>query len=201
MVGENFRFGHKAAGHVDTLTEAGRTAGFTVEGLALAGDAGPEHGAWSSTYIRERVAEGDVEAAAEALGRPVRVSGVVVEGDRRGRELGFPTANVPAHSGTAVPADGVYAGWLTVLAPAPGGPSYDEKLPAAISVGTNPTFDGLDRRVESYVLDRDDLELYGATVAVDFVARLRGQVKFESIDDLITQMKADVDAARKLLAR
>ncbi len=199
VVGENFRFGHKAAGHVDTLTEAGKTAGFTVEGLALSGDAGPEHQAWSSTYVRERVAEGDVEAAAAALGRPLRVTGVVVEGDRRGHELGFPTANVPAEAGIAVPVDGVYAGWLTVLRPAPGGPSYSERLPAAISVGTNPTFDGLDRRVESYVLDRDDLELYGAQVAVDFVARLRGQVRFDSIDDLITQMKADVDTARRLL--
>jgi riboflavin kinase/FMN adenylyltransferase len=197
VVGENFRFGHKAAGHVDTLVEAG----LTVETLTLEGDAGPEHRPWSSTYVRERVAAGDVEAAAEALGRPLRVTGVVVEGDHRGRELGFPTANVPAEPAAAVPADGVYAGWLTMLARAPGGPAYPERLPAAVSVGTNPTFDGLDRRVESYVLDRDDLELYGATVAVDFVARLRGQVKFDAIDDLITQMKADVDNCRRVLGR
>ena len=199
VVGENFRFGHKAAGHVDTLVEAGDAAGFEVDALALTGDAGPEHQAWSSTYIRERVADGDVAAAADALGRPLRVTGVVVEGDHRGHELGFPTANVPAEPGTAVPADGVYAGWLTVLEPGPGAPSYEDRLPAAISVGTNPTFDGMDRRVESYVLDRDDLELYGARVAVDFVDRLRGQVKFDSIDDLITQMKADVDKARRIL--
>ena len=196
VVGENFRFGHKAAGHVDTLVAAGAKNGFQVEGLSLAGDAQP----WSSTYIRERIAEGDVEAAAEALGRPLRVTGVVVEGDKRGRELGFPTANIPADSKAAIPLDGVYAGWLTVLEPAPHSPSYDEPLPAAISVGSNPTFDGVDRRVESYVLDRDDLELYGARIAVDFVARLRGsQIRFDSIDELLVQMKADVDGARRIL--
>lgn len=199
VVGENFRFGHKAAGHVDTLIEAGTANGFDVEGLALAGDGAEQP--WSSTYIRAKIAEGDVEAAAEALGRPLRVTGVVIEGDKRGRELGYPTANIPAAPDAAVPLDGVYAGWLTVLEPAPGAPSYGERLPAAISVGSNPTFDGVDRRVESYVLDRDDLELYGSKVAVDFVARLRGsQIKFESIDDLLVQMKADVDGARTLLS-
>jgi riboflavin kinase/FMN adenylyltransferase len=197
VVGENFRFGHKAAGHVDTLIAAGSQAGFEVVGLALAGDRQP----WSSTNIRALIAEGDVEGAAEALGRPLRITGVVVEGDKRGRELGYPTANLPVPAGLAVPLDGVYAGWLTVLEPAPGAPAYDEPLPAAISVGTNPTFDGLDRRVESYVLDRDDLVLYGARIAVDFVARLRGsQIRFESIDDLLVQMKADVDAARRILS-
>jgi riboflavin kinase / FMN adenylyltransferase len=196
VVGENFRFGHRAAGHVDTLIAAGAEAGFQVEGLSLAGGEQP----WSSTYIRERIAEGDVEAAAEALGRPLRVTGVVVEGDKRGRELGYPTANIPADPAAAIPVDGVYAGWLTVLEPAPGAPSYDEPLPAAISVGSNPTFDGVDRRVESYVLDRDDLELYGAKIAVDFVSRLRGtQIRFETIDELLVQMKADVDGARRSL--
>ena len=197
VVGENFRFGHKAAGHVDTLVAAGARDGFQVEGLRLAGDGQP----WSSTYIRERIAKGDVEAAAEALGRPLRVTGVVVEGDKRGRELGYPTANIPADPAAAIPLDGVYAGWLTVLEPAPGGPSYGEPLPAAISVGSNPTFDGVDRRVESYVLDRDDLELYGARIAVDFVARLRGtQIRFDTIDELLVQMKADVDGARRILS-
>jgi riboflavin kinase/FMN adenylyltransferase len=196
VVGENFRFGHKAAGHVDTLVAAGATHGFQVEGLSLAGDGQP----WSSTYIRGRIAEGDVEAAAAALGRPLRVTGVVVEGDKRGRELGFPTANIPADPQAAIPLDGVYAGWLTVLEPAEGAPAYPEPLPAAISVGSNPTFDGVDRRVESYVLDRDDLELYGARIAVDFVARLRGsQIRFDSIDELLVQMKADVDGARRIL--
>ena len=196
VVGENFRFGHKAAGHVDTLVEAGATAGFQVEGLALKGDAQP----WSSTLVRELIAAGDVEGAAAILGRPLRVTGIVVEGDKRGRELGFPTANIPADPNAAIPLDGVYAGWLTVLEPAPGAPQYGEPLPAAISVGSNPTFDGVDRRVESYVLDRDDLELYGSRIAIDFVARLRGtQIRFDSIDELLVQMKADVDAARRLL--
>ncbi|GAB2658011.1 bifunctional riboflavin kinase/FAD synthetase [Kribbella swartbergensis] len=196
VVGENFRFGHKAAGHVDTLVTAGATHDFQVEGVTLAGDRQP----WSSTYVRERIAEGDVEAAAEALGRPLRVTGVVVEGDKRGRELGFPTANIPADPGAAIPLDGVYAGRLTVLEPAEGAPSYPDPLPAAISVGSNPTFDGVDRRVETYVLDRDDLELYGARIAVDFVARLRGsQIRFDSIDELLVQMKADVDGARRIL--
>ncbi|TWD83548.1 riboflavin kinase/FMN adenylyltransferase [Kribbella amoyensis] len=196
VVGENFRFGHKAAGHVDTLAEAGASAGFQVVGLTLRGEAQP----WSSTYIRELIAAGDVEGAANALGRPLRVTGVVVEGDKRGRELGYPTANIPADPGAAVPLDGVYAGWVTVLEPAAGSPAYGEPLPAAISVGSNPTFDGVDRRVESYVLDRDDLELYGSKIAVDFVARLRGtQIRFDSIDDLLVQMKKDVDAARRSL--
>lgn len=198
VVGENFRFGHKAAGHVDTLVAAGAAAGFQVEGLSLAGDAQP----WSSTYIRELIAEGDVEGAAGALGRPLRVTGVVIEGDKRGRELGYPTANIPAMPGAAVPLDGVYAGWLTVLDPAPGAPQYAEPLPAAISVGSNPTFDGVDRRVESYVLDRDDLELYGSKVAIDFVTRLRGtQIRFDTIDDLLVQMKLDVDGARRILTQ
>jgi riboflavin kinase/FMN adenylyltransferase len=198
VVGENFRFGHKAAGHVDTLVRAGAQYGFQVEGLSLAGEQQP----WSSTSVRQLLADGAVEAAAEALGRPFRVTGVVIEGDKRGRELGYPTANIPADPGAAVPQDGVYAGWLTVLTPAPGAPAYPDPLPAAISVGSNPTFDGVDRRVESYVLDRDDLELYGAEVAIDFVARLRGtQIRFDTIDDLLVQMKADVDGARTLLAR
>jgi riboflavin kinase/FMN adenylyltransferase len=198
VVGENFRFGHKAAGHLDTLMAAGALAGFQVEGLTLSGDRQP----WSSTYIRELIAQGDVEGAAEALGRPLRVTGVVVEGDKRGRELGYPTANIPAEAGAAIPLDGVYAGWLTVLETPGKGPSDGKPLPAAISVGSNPTFDGMDRRVESYVLDRDDLDLYGRRIAVDFVARLRGsQIKFGSIDELLVQMKADVDAARRLLSR
>ena len=197
VVGENFRFGHKQAGDVDLLRRLGRTFGFGVEGAPLVAEEGT---VFSSTYIRSCVDAGDVVAAARALGRPLRVTGVVVEGDKRGRELGYPTANIPADPTAAVPQDGVYAGWVTVLEAAPGAPSYPEPLPAAISVGSNPTFDGVDRRVESYVLDRDDLELYGARIAVDFVARLRGtQIRFDSIDELLVQMKADVDGARRIL--
>jgi riboflavin kinase/FMN adenylyltransferase len=191
VVGANFRFGSRAAGDVATLQAFGRDHGFVAEGIAL--DGGPM--VWSSTYVRTCLAAGDVAGAAEALGHPYAVRGVVVEGDRRGRELGFPTANVPTDGLTAAPADGVYAGWLRRL-------DTRETYPAAISVGTNPTFDGVrDRRVESYVLDRTDLELYGVEVEVSFVERLRGMVAFESVDKLVDQMHADVARARELLGR
>jgi riboflavin kinase/FMN adenylyltransferase len=144
--------------------------------------------------VRTCLAAGDVEGAAEALGRPYSVVGHVVEGDHRGRELGYPTANVPTQ-GRAAPADGVYAGWLTRL-DEPGSPP----LPAAISVGTNPTFDGeRERRVEAYVLDRDDLELYGEPVEISFVARIRGMVAFEGVDALVETMARDVERTRELL--
>jgi len=191
VVGANFRFGSRAAGDVATLREAGRRHDFAVEGIAL--DGGPQ--VWSSTYVRNCLAAGDVEGAAEALGRPFTVRGEVVKGDHRGRKLGFPTANVPTHAMLAAPADGVYAGWLRRL-----DGTGEALLPAAISVGTNPTFDGVrEHRVESYVLDRDDLELYGAAVEVSFVARLRGMERFDSIDELIETMHQDAARARVLL--
>jgi riboflavin kinase/FMN adenylyltransferase len=190
VVGANFRFGARAAGDVAALVEAGRERDFDAEGIAL--DGGPQ--VWSSTYVRTCLAAGDVEGAAEALGRPYSVVGHVVEGDHRGRELGYPTANVPPQ-GRAVPADGVYAGWLVRL-DEPG----STPLPAAISVGTNPTFDGeRDRRVEAYVLDRTDLELYGEPVEISFVSRIRGMVKFEGVDALIETMADDVVRTRELL--
>jgi len=122
---------------------------------------------------------------------------VVVRGQRRGRGLGFPTANLETPPYTAIPADGVYAGWLVSLDP---GGGDQERWPAAISVGTNPTFDETERSVEAHALDRDDLDLYGTHVAVDFVARLRGQVRFGSVDELVAQMHRDTGAARALLA-
>lgn len=189
VVGANFRFGNRAAGDVATLRDAGESRDFVVEGIAL--DGGPQ--VWSSTYVRNCLAAGDVEGAAEALGRPFTVTGTVVEGDKRGRELGFPTANVPTTGVAAAPADGVYAGWLRRL-------DTGERYPAAISVGTNPTFDGeRERRVESYVLDRTDLELYGVEVEVTFTARLRGMVRFEGVDALIDTMKDDVVKTREIL--
>jgi len=189
VVGANFRFGHRASGDVAFLLGAGERAGFVAEGVEL--DGGPQ--VWSSTYVRTCLAAGDVAGAAEALGRPFSVRGVVVRGDRRGRELGYPTANVPTGGLTAAPADGVYAGWLRRL-------DTDETFPAAISVGTNPTFDGVrERRVESYVLDRDDLELYDVEVEVSFVERLRGMVAFDGVEPLVKQMAEDVDRARELL--
>ncbi len=191
VVGENFRFGSKAAGDVDLLRRMGGGAGFTAEGLTLDGGAQP----FSSTLVREHVAAGRMPEAAEILGRPHEVSGIVVEGDRRGRSLGFPTANVPVDDAYAVPPDGVYAGRVDI------GP---EVLPAAISVGTNPTFDGHDRRVESYVIDRPadggSLDLYGRTIRVEFVRRLRGMDVFDTVDALVAQMHEDVADTRSVLA-
>jgi riboflavin kinase/FMN adenylyltransferase len=190
VVGANFRFGHRAAGDVALLTEAGKSRGFAVDGIGL--DAGPQ--VWSSTYVRSCLAAGEVAAASEALGRPYAIRGVVAVGDQRGRELGYPTANVPTSESTATPADGVYAGWLTRL-------DTGERFTAAISVGANPTFDGhRDRRVEAYALDRDDLDLYGLEVEVSFVARLRGMLRFDSVDELLTAMRDDVRRTRELLS-
>jgi riboflavin kinase/FMN adenylyltransferase len=195
VVGANFRFGNRAAGDVATLSRAGEAGGFDVEGIAL--DGGPQ--VWSSTYVRTCLTAGDVEGAAEALGRPYSVVGEVVEGDRRGRELGFPTANVPVRD-LAVPADGVYAGWLRVVRSPGSGTTEDDPLPVAISVGVNPTFDGVrERRVESYVLDRTDLDLYGCRVEVCFVAHIRGMVKFEGVDALVETIRDDVARTRELL--
>jgi riboflavin kinase/FMN adenylyltransferase len=187
VVGANFRFGHRASGDVDTLRRLGERLGFTVDGLDLVGGDPP----WSSTVVRQALDRGDVETATAVLGRPHSVEGVVVEGDHRGRALGYPTANVPTSGMVAVPADGVYAGTLQRL-----DDDLALPLPAAISVGTNPTFGGVERRVESYVLDRDDLELYGVPVRVDFVVRLRGQVRFYGVDDLVRQMAEDVERTR-----
>jgi riboflavin kinase/FMN adenylyltransferase len=194
VVGENFRFGHKAAGDVALLARLGEKYDFTAEGVPLLVVDGVTI---SSTYIRECLAAGDVAAAADALGRPHRVEGVVVRGHMRGRGLGFPTANLETPPHTATPADGVYAGWLTSL-DLDG--SEVSRWPAAISVGTNPTFGAGDRTVEAYALDRDDLDLYGAHAAIDFAARLRGTERFDSIEALVTQMHQDVTQARALTA-
>jgi riboflavin kinase/FMN adenylyltransferase len=195
VVGENFRFGHKAAGNVAMLSDLGRRWGFDAEGVTLLTEAGRPI---SSTYIRSCVEAGDMTAAAHALGRPHRLDGVVVRGDQRGRELGYPTANVRTASFAAVPADGIYAGrvarideWGNTLAHLP-------TLPAAISVGSNPTFEGRHRSVEAFVLDFEG-DLYGQNLGVEFVRRLRGMVKFDSVADLITQMAADVVQTRQLL--
>jgi riboflavin kinase / FMN adenylyltransferase len=194
VVGENFRFGHKAAGDVALLSELGEKYDFTAEGVSLLSENGVTI---SSTAIRALLANGDVSGAELDLGRPHRVEGVVVRGHQRGRGLGFPTANLETLPHTAIPADGIYAGWLARLDSAG---AELERWPAAISVGTNPTFEGQDRTVEAYALDRNDLDLYGDHVAVDFSARLRETVKFNSVDDLIAAMHADVDQARRILS-
>ncbi|WP_049660368.1 bifunctional riboflavin kinase/FAD synthetase [Kitasatospora sp. MY 5-36] len=188
--GPNFRFGHRAAGNVELLGELGRTDDFEVEVVDLqvcgtAGDGEP----FSSSLTRRLVETGDMAGANEVLGRPHRVEGVVVRGAQRGRDLGYPTANVDTVPHSAIPADGVYAGWLT---------ADGERMPAAISVGTNPTFDGTTRTVEAYAIDRVGLDLYGLHVAVDFLAYLRGMEKFDSIDALLDRMADDVKRAREL---
>jgi riboflavin kinase/FMN adenylyltransferase len=189
VVGDNFRFGHKAAGDVTLLESLGRTFGFTVEDAPLVSADGV---VFSSTYIRSCVDAGDVRAAAAALGRSHRLAGVVIRGDQRGRELGFPTANLMTHRYAAVPADGVYAAWLTR------GGENAGRWAASVSIGTNPTFSGRERRVEAYVLDFEG-DLYGERVSLDFVAHLREQRTYDSIDPLIAQIRADVEETRVLL--
>ena len=197
VVGANFRFGHRAAGDVAALEYAGGRYGFEVVpvGLRAPEGEGVEH-RFSSTEVRRLIAAGDVEQAGKMLGRPHRVEGVVVRGDQRGRELGYPTANTETVPFAAVPADGVYAGWLVLDVDRP---EKSQRLPAAISIGTNPTFDGVDRRVEAYALDRDDLDLYGTHVAVEFAARIRDTLKFDSIDALLDRMADDVKVAREIV--
>src|SRR5918912_1466799 len=192
VVGENFRFGHKAAGDVDLLRRLGRTFGFGVEGAPLVADDGT---VFSSTYIRSCVDAGDVAAAAAALGRPHRLEGVVMRGDGRGRELGFPTANLLVAAHAAVPADGVYAAWLVRGR----GDRPGQRLPAAVSIGTNPTFSGRERRVEAYALDFDG-DLYGERVALDFVAHLREMRAYTAVEPLVAQITEDVAQTRHLLA-
>jgi riboflavin kinase/FMN adenylyltransferase len=205
VVGENFTFGRKAAGNVETLRRAGEQFGFSVRSVSLVAehaDSDPAQSVtFSSTYIRSCVDAGDVVAAAEALGRPHRVEGLVVRGDGRGRDLGFPTANVAPSAYAAIPADGVYAAWFTVLGhgPVPGTVIAGQRCRAAVSVGTNPTFSGRARTVEAFVLDQT-ADLYGQRVAVDFVSRIRGQEKFDSVADLVAVMNTDVEKTRGLLA-
>jgi riboflavin kinase / FMN adenylyltransferase len=190
VVGENFRFGHKAAGDPALLASLGRPRGVEVVAVPLHADGDQ---VVSSTRVRAELAAGDVAAAAASLGRPYAVEGEVVVGDRRGRPLlGVPTANLAVPDGIALPADGVYAGHLTDAEPDRG-----IARPAAISVGTNPQF-GTDRRVEAHVLDFD-ADLYGHRVSVGFTHHLRGQAVFASTDELIAQMRADIDQARRLL--
>jgi riboflavin kinase/FMN adenylyltransferase len=195
VVGENFRFGHKAAGDVAMLADLGRRWGFQAEGVTLLAEAGRPI---SSTYIRSCVEAGDLGAAAHALGRPHRLDGVVVRGDQRGRGLGFPTANVRTASFAAVPADGIYAGRVVQIDEWGNTRAGMPALPAAISVGSNPTFEGRHRSVEAFVLDFEG-DLYGQNLGVEFVRRLRGMIKFDSVQDLVAQMAEDVVQTRQLL--
>jgi riboflavin kinase/FMN adenylyltransferase len=195
VVGDNFRFGHRAAGDVTLLGRLGRTFGFTVEGAPLV--AGESGATLSSTYIRSCVDAGDVDTAASALGRPHRVEGVVVRGDQRGRELGFPTANLLVAAHVAVPADGVYAAWAS-RAPRLGVEAPGPRHRAAVSIGSNPTFSGRERRIEAYLLDVD-ADLYGERLALDFVTHLREMRRYAGIDPLVEQIRRDVADTRAAL--
>lgn len=195
VVGENFTYGHRAAGTVATLAVEGRRFGFAVEGVPLAAVDGDDV-TISSTYIRACVAAGDMASAARALGRPHRVDGVVVRGDRRGRDMGYPTANVESPPFTAIPADGVYAGHLVTRDPRTG--ASRECFPAAMSVGSNPTFQGSRRTVEAFVLDYDG-DLYGEHVGIEFVQRLRPVAAFPDVDALLAAMAKDVSDTRRIL--
>ncbi|WEK59545.1 MAG: bifunctional riboflavin kinase/FAD synthetase [Candidatus Microbacterium colombiense] len=194
LVGEDFRFGRGGAGTPDLLRELGPQHGFTVEvvdDVYLPGS--PRR--VSSTWIRELLIDGDVAGATRVLGRYPDVRGEVVHGLKRGRELGFPTANLSTIVDAFVPADGVYAGWLV---------DHDTGIrhPSAISVGTNPTFDDvLVRQVEAHVLGKTGLDLYGHDVSVEFVERLRGMVAFEGMEKLAEQMADDVTVAASVLSR
>jgi riboflavin kinase / FMN adenylyltransferase len=195
VVGENFAFGHRAAGNVELLTRLGHRFGYVTEGakLIVAPDSDPGGEiTFSSTYIRACIDAGDVTAARAALGRPHRLEGIVVRGDRRGHELGFPTANLSTPRYAAVPADGVYACQFSLL-------NQNGSRWAAVSVGTNPTFSGRERRVEAFVLDVD-ADFYGQRVAIDFIERLRDMEKFASTESLVEQMHRDVDRTREVLA-
>ncbi|MCX6436499.1 MAG: bifunctional riboflavin kinase/FAD synthetase [Actinobacteria bacterium] len=186
IVGKNFTYGHKAAGSVDTLIKSGLTHNFTVDVQELKTDTE----VISSSRIRKLVIEGKVEQARELLSRPHRLDGVVVHGEKRGREIGYPTANLGNIDGQTIPADGVYAGWLTV------GINF---WPAAISIGTNPTFEGArGRQVEAYALDQEGLELYDKNASIEFGWYLRPTLKFDGLEALLEQMKKDCDQAREL---
>ncbi|HEX8770165.1 MAG TPA: bifunctional riboflavin kinase/FAD synthetase [Acidimicrobiales bacterium] len=183
VVGEDFHFGRGRQGNVGLLREMGSVSGFDVVGMALVGSI-------SSTHIREQLGTGEVDAASALLGRPYEVRGVVTRGESRGRELGFPTANVEVPGEMALPSHGIYAGWYE----RPDGSIY----PAAISLGVRPMFPAQRPVLESYLLEFDG-DLYGEVARVRFVERLRDEQRFDSVDLLTDQIGKDVAATRAAL--
>jgi riboflavin kinase/FMN adenylyltransferase len=193
LVGADFRFGKGGKGDVAALERYGREAGFEVELLAPVEVDGRRV---SSTWARELLAAGEVRAAARVLGRRPSLRGVVVEGAHRGRELGFPTANLAPDLEGFVPADGVYAAWALI---------DGVRRPAAVSIGNNPTFEGVpERQVEAHVLgpgsESIDLDLYGRTIELEFVDRVRGMIRFDDVEALTAGIAADLDVVRDRLA-
>ncbi len=184
VVGSNFRFGNRAVGDVKFLQE---NLKIEVKAIDLEFELGKSV---SSSGIRDAILGGNIEIARELLTRPHELSGLVIHGEKRGREIGYPTANLAIAPNATIPSDGVYAGWLTV---------ENNKWPAAISIGTNPTFEGVrNRQVEAYALDQKDLDLYDKLAKVEFGWRLRDTIKFSGLDSLLAQMKIDCDKAREL---
>lgn len=189
VVGGDFRFGAKGAGDVATLQALAPRLGFEV--VVAPDEAAAAGRRASSTWVRELLEAGDVAGAAGLLGRPHALRGEVVHGAKRGRELGFPTANLAPDLAGLIPADGVYAGWVR-----DGGRVW----PAAISIGNNPTFDGVpQRQVEAHLIDAS-VDLYGHVIDVGFVERIRGMVRFEGLEALIERMRLDVEESRAVLA-
>lgn len=184
VVGKNFTYGHKAAGNVESLK-----AHTEFETIIL--DLAPSEGeVVSSTRIRKLIVDGDVEKARELLTRPHRLDGIVVHGEKRGREIGYPTANLGDLERQTIPSDGVYAGWLSVGI---------DRWPAAISIGTNPTFAGIRaRQVEAYALDQVGLDLYTKAATIEFGWRLRDTLTFDGLEPLLVQMAKDCAQAREL---
>jgi riboflavin kinase/FMN adenylyltransferase len=184
VIGSNFRFGNRAVGDVKFLQE---NLKIEVKAIDLEFELGKSV---SSSRIRDAILGGNIEIARELLTRPHELSGLVIHGEKRGREIGYPTANLAIAPNATIPSDGVYAGWLTV---------ENNKWPAAISIGTNPTFEGVrNRQVEAYALDQKDLDLYDKLAKVEFGWRLRDTIKFAGLDSLLAQMKIDCDKAREL---
>jgi len=184
VVGKNFTYGFKAAGDVDSLSLHKEFETIVLDLESEADDA------ISSTRIRKLIVEGDVESAREMLTRPHRLDGIVVHGEKRGREIGYPTANLGDLEHQTIPADGIYAGWLTVGI---------DRWPAAISIGTNPTFEGSrGRQVEAYALDQTELDLYTKRATIEFGWRLRDTLKFDGLEPLLEQMAKDCAEARRL---
>ena len=190
VIGENFNFGYKAQGTPKYLSEVGPKYGFGVSIVKLQEDRGSTI---SSSRIRNLIIDGQIERANELLTRNFYLKGLVVHGEKRGREIGYPTANIGLTSLATIPADGVYAGWLSVGA---------NRWPAAISIGTNPTFPGVrGRQVEAYALDQVGLELYDQEGKIEFGYRLRDTLKFDGLAPLLEQMKKDCDKARELTSK
>jgi riboflavin kinase/FMN adenylyltransferase len=187
--GEGFALGHGRTGNTGVLARLGEEMGYTLHIAPLVEVDGEPA---SSTRVREAVMSGDMETATRILGRYPTVPGTVVPGSKRGRELGYPTANLALLPNQALPADGVYATWTHR-------PATGEVLPSVTSVGTRPTFEDDQRLVEVHILDYD-ADLYGETLTAHFVKFLRGQVRFEGIEPLIQQMHTDAANARSALA-